>query len=113
MSARVADALREPVERLRQDEAALERSVDEARRQAAAVVEAARREAEAIAATARREAEREATRLRDAAAAALDAAEAEGRAALEREVAEVARRSAAHRAGALAWIVRRTLGEDP
>ena len=87
--ARVADALREPVERLRQDEAALERSVDEARRQAAAVVEAARREAEAIAATARREAEREATRLRDAAAAALDAAEAEGRAAMEREVAEV------------------------
>lgn len=113
MDARLADAVRGPVERLREDEAGLERSVNEARRQAAAVVEGARREAEAIAAEARRSAEREAARLRDAGAVALDELEAEGRVAIEREVAEIARRAAAHRAEALAWVVQRTLGEGP
>lgn len=111
MDARVKDAVREPVERLRQDEAGLERAVEEARRQAAARVEEARREAEALVAEARREAGQAAERLRDEAGAALHALEAEGRAALDREVAEIARRAAAHRARALALAVRRALGE--
>lgn len=113
MDARLDDAVRGPVERLRDDEAGLERSVDDARRQAASVVEAARREAEAIASEARREAEREATWLRDETAAQVDALEADGRAAIDREVAELAQRAAAHRDEALAWVVRRVLGEDP
>ncbi len=113
MDARLEDAVRGPVERLRDDEAGLERSVDEARRRAAAVVEAARREAEAIASEARREAEREATRLRDGTAAELDALEADARAEIDREVAALARRAAARRGEALAWVVRRVLGEGP
>lgn len=113
MDARVAGAVRGAVDRLREDEAALERSVEESRRQAADVIEAARREAGVMAAEARREAERAAERLRAESGAALDVFQAEAAAAVRREAGEIAGRAAAHRAEALALAVRRTLGEDP
>ncbi len=113
MDARVKDVVREPVERLREDEAGLERAVVEARRQAGARVEAARREAEALVAQARVEAGRAAERLRDEAGTALDELEAAARTELERELSEIAQRAAANRARALALVVRRVLGEGP
>ncbi len=113
MDARVKDVVREPVERLREDEAGLERAVAEARREAAARVEAARREAEALVAEARVEAGRAAERLREEAGAALERLEMSARTELDRELSEIARRAAANRARALALVVRRVLGEGP
>lgn len=98
------------LDRLREDEAALERGVVEARRGAAELVEAARREAEAVAAETRREAEREAERLRREAAETLDRLQEEGRAAVEAEVAEVARSAASNRERAVDRLVELATG---
>jgi hypothetical protein len=113
VDARVADAVREPVERLREDEAGLDRAVADARRLAAARVDEARREAEALVVEARRQAGLGAERLRDEVRAALDVLEATARTERAREVAEIARRAAAHRARALELAVRRAMGEEP
>jgi F0F1-type ATP synthase membrane subunit b/b' len=103
----------EPLERLQQDEAPFEREIAEARRAAAAAVEAARKEAEAIVSRARREAEREAGELRRAAAEQADRTLAAERAALEAELAAIAERANSNGPRAIARALALTLAEDP
>ena len=78
---------RETLERLRGDEAALERELATARSDAAAALEGGRREAERIAASVRGEVERTRDALRAEEAAALAAEAARARAALAEELA--------------------------
>jgi F0F1-type ATP synthase membrane subunit b/b' len=100
------------LERLQQDEAALEREIADARRDAAAAIGAARREAEVVVSKARREAEGEAARLRLAATQEVDRALAEERAALDAELAHLAERSRANRSRAVDRAVALALGEE-
>lgn len=101
------------VDRLREDEASLERGIADVRRAAAEIVEGARREAEAITGETRREAERAAERLRRDAADALERLQAEGRVAAEAEVAEVARGAARNRERAVERLVALVTGGAP
>lgn len=101
---------RETLERLRGDEAALERELAAARSDASAAIEAGRREAERIAASARGEVERlrDALRVEEAAALALEAGRA--RTALADELASLAGRAERNRARALDRVLSVVLG---
>lgn len=104
---------REPLERLREDESALEREIAFARAEAAAAIAAARAEAELAQAEARRDAEREGERLRNEAAEEIDRAEAAAAAAVDGERAALRRRAGTRWEGAIAHAVRAVLGEGP
>lgn len=103
----------ETLERLHGDEVALERAIDEARREASARLEAARHEAEGLVSAARREAEQEAARLRATWAEALDRERAGEGAARDVELAAIAACAAANRDRALARALAVVLGEPP
>ncbi len=104
---------RETLERLRGDEAALEREVSAARAEAAARIERARREAESIAAETRREAERRAGRLRAETDEELDRALAGSRAAVLAEVEELRRRAARNQEAAVTRALDVVVGRVP
>jgi F0F1-type ATP synthase membrane subunit b/b' len=107
---RGAGAEGETLERLAADEAALEGRILEARREAAAVVEAARQEAGRIAAEARAEAERQRARLRADSEAELAEALAAEAEATARAVAELPVRAAPRRERAIAGVLDAVLG---
>lgn len=103
---------RGPLEQLCGDEAELERSLQEARREAAAAVAEARGAAERIVAEARGALERELARLREE-RAALEAREAErAREGVAAEVAALARRAERNRPRALERLLRIVLGRE-
>ncbi|WP_242346840.1 hypothetical protein [Anaeromyxobacter terrae] len=104
---------RETLERLRADEAALERELASARAEAAAAIEGARREAERIAANGRREVERLRDAIRAEEAAALTEEAARARAAVAEEVSTLAVRAEANRARALDRVLAVVLGRQP
>lgn len=104
---------RETLERLRGDEATLEREIVAARAAAAARLERARREAEAIAAETRREAERRVGRLRAEVDEELDRALAGSRTALLAEVEELGRRAARNREAAVTRALDVVVGGRP
>jgi F0F1-type ATP synthase membrane subunit b/b' len=101
---------RETLERLAVDEAALEREIADARREAAAVVESARQEGARIAGEARAEIERELARRRAEAAAQLERALAVRRAELAEAVAALPRRVEGRRERAIARAIDEVLG---
>lgn len=103
----------ETLERLRADEVALDRALEEARRDAEGVVAEARAEAARLAAAAAARLEEEVAARREEAARALAAVEAGVRRETARRLDDLHRRAAANRertAEAVAW---RVLGEGP
>jgi F0F1-type ATP synthase membrane subunit b/b' len=104
---------RETLERLRDDEAALEREIAAARAEAAATVEAARREAEAIVAAARRSAASEREALRAQAAAEAEAARATADEEVRAVIDALAGRARTNRERALARALEVVLGRAP
>jgi F0F1-type ATP synthase membrane subunit b/b' len=105
-----ASTERETLERLRGDEADLERVVRSARDEAAAIVEAARREAERIASEARRDAEREVERVRAASAEEIDRGLGGAQAAVVSEAAALRARAGQNRERAVARAIAAALG---
>ncbi len=101
---------RETLERLRGEEAALERELATARSDAAAALEGGRREAERIAASVRGEVERTKDALRAEEAAALAAEAARARAALAEELASLAGQAERNRTRALDRVLSVVLG---
>jgi vacuolar-type H+-ATPase subunit H len=101
----------DPLARLRDDEAALERTVADARARALEELEAARREAEGIAAEARSAAEAERDALRAAAAASIAAEAEEARNADAGEAEALRRRTDAWRERAIARVLEVVRGE--
>jgi hypothetical protein len=87
----------ESLERLRGDEAALERDIASARDDAVRIVEGARNEAARIAAAGRADVEAERQRARDAEAASLAAELDRARAAIAVELAALRERAARNR----------------
>jgi F0F1-type ATP synthase membrane subunit b/b' len=104
---------RETLERLAVDEAALEREISTARREAAATIEEARQEAARIASDARAEVEGELARRRGEDAAALEQALAALRAEVAQAVAALPRLAAARRERAVERAVQAVLGSTP
>lgn len=104
---------RETLERLRGDEAALERELAAARAQAASIVEDARREAERIVSAARRDVERQRDALRAEEAAELAAEGARAREAVAEELGALATRAARGRERALERVLAVVLGRRP
>ncbi len=96
---------RGPLERLCGDEAELERSLEEARREAAGVISGARAEAERIAAEARAALEAELARARVTAESALDLERIGSREAVDVAVAALARVAERNRPHALKKLV--------
>lgn len=110
-TARSGDA--ETLERLRGDEAALERQLALARAEAAAAIEGARREAELLAASGRRELERLREALRAEGAAAMEREAESGRAVLAEELSAVARSAERNGPRALERVLAVVLGRPP
>jgi F-type H+-transporting ATPase subunit b len=104
---------REILERLRGDEAALEREIVAARTEAARLVEAARAEAARIAADTRRTCETERDALCAAAREALEQELTAARAAVAADVAALAPRAERNLPAVLARVVVFVLGEAP
>jgi len=104
---------RDTLERLHEDEAALEQEVAWARSRAAAAIEAARREAEALVGEARREAERARAAMRARAAAEADAARATAEEETRAAVAALASGAARNRERAVARALDVVLGRAP
>ena len=106
------DGDRAPLERLRGDEAELERSLGAARREAAATVAAARGEAERILAEARGALEAELAHARAEAEAAAARESSRAREAVVEQVASLTRRAQANRPRALARLIGIVLGRE-
>lgn len=104
---------RGPLERLCGDEAELERSLEQVRREAAAAVAAAREVAERIAADSRRALEAELARLRAEAETAAVAAGARLAEDATGEVEALARLAETNRPRAVARLVEIVLGRGP
>lgn len=102
----------ETVERLRGDEASLERQIAAARAAAAELLREAHLEAERIGAEGLRSAEAERDRIRGEAAVRAEAARAEAASALNAEVAELSARAARYRARAVARALEIVTGSD-
>jgi F0F1-type ATP synthase membrane subunit b/b' len=111
---RTNEATREQdaIERLCDDETALEQALSSARREAAARVEGARREAGAIASEARRALEDEVSALRAKVSEELERDRAGARASMETAVAELARLADRNRARAVARALAVVLDES-
>lgn len=101
------------LERLRGDEAALERELAAARADASAAIEGARREAERVAAAARRDLERLREGLRAEELAAVEQEAERARELLALEVAQLARRAERNSPRALERVLAVVLGRPP
>jgi hypothetical protein len=94
------------LDRLRDDERALERDVQQARDRAAILVEAARQDGAAMVASAHDALDRDAAALRETAAREHEAALARLRAGVEEELAALRARAAGNRERALSLVLR-------